>query len=112
MNFISCYKGNPEGILIRAVKPVEGIESMKERRGWDKITKLASGPGKLTEALGIEKENHNDRKISESPVSLYKTDLEPEIKTGSRIGIKEAKDWPARFSMKENKFVSRSVKDF
>lgn len=111
MNFISEYKGNPEGILIRAIKPSRGIEKMKENRGWDDKKKLASGPGKLTEALGIEKEKYNGQKISESSLSLYTTDLRPEIEESSRVGISEAKDWPARFSMKNSSYVSKPVKN-
>lgn len=110
MNIISEYNGNPEGVLIRAIEPIKGIEGMKNRRGWEDETKLASGPGKLTEALGISKEEHNGEKISESPVSIYDTDLYLEVEKSSRIGISKAKDWPARFSVKENSHVSKPVK--
>lgn len=110
MNFISDYNGNPEGILIRAIEPVKGVEGMKKRRGWDDKKKLASGPGKLTEALGITKEEHNGEKVSESSITLYDTDLEPEIEVSSRIGISKAKNWPARFSVKQNDYVSKPVK--
>jgi len=110
MNIISEYNENPEGVLIRAIEPVKGIEEMKNRRGWEDKTKLASGPGKLTEALGISKEKHNGEKISESPISIYNTDLDPEIEVSSRVGISKAKDWPARFSVKENSHVSKPVK--
>jgi DNA-3-methyladenine glycosylase len=109
MNIISEYKGNPEGILIRAIKPTKGIEEMKERRGWSDKTKLASGPGKLTEALGITKEEHNGEKLSESPITIYNTDLDPEIEISSRIGISKAEDWPARFSRKHSSYVSKPI---
>lgn len=107
MNFISKYRGNPEGILIRAVEPVKGVEEMKARRGWEKETKLASGPGKLTEALGITKEKYNGQNILDSPISIYSTDREPEIEVSARIGISKAVDWPARFLAKGNQHVSR-----
>lgn len=110
MNFISEYNGNPEGILIRAIKPLKGIEGMRERRGWNDKRKLASGPGKLTEALGITKDKHNGERISESPIKIYHTDLEPEIEVSARIGISKAKDWPARFSVKDSEYVSKPVK--
>ncbi len=110
MNIISEYNGNPEGVLIRAIKPVKGIEEMKKRRGWDDLEKLASGPGKLTEALRISKETHNGEKVLESPVNIYNTDLKPEIEASSRIGISKATDWPARYSLKDSKYVSKPVK--
>jgi len=110
MNIISEYKGNPEGVLIRAIKPVKGIEGMGERRGWEDKGKLASGPGKLTEALGINKEKHNGRKISESSITIYHTDIDPEIEITSRIGISKACDWPTRFSIKNNSYISKTGK--
>lgn len=111
MNIISEYNGNPEGILIRAIKPTKEVEEMKQRRGWEDKKKLASGPGKLTEALGITKEKHNGEKISESTVTIYDTDLEPEVEVSSRIGISKAEDWPARFSVKNSGYVSKPVKN-
>jgi DNA-3-methyladenine glycosylase len=112
MNFISEYNGNPEGVLVRALGPLKRKEDMKQRRGREEDTELASGPGKLTEALDIKKKIHNGQKVSSSPISVYKTDLNPEIGLSARIGIKNAVDWPCRFLFDDNRHVSKPLKDF
>lgn len=109
MNFISEYEGEPEGILIRALKPLEGIEKMKEHRDREKETELCSGPGKLTEALNISKDGHNGQKISESPVSVFETGREHETAKSCRIGIKKAKRCPLRFTVRGSNFVSQPL---
>ncbi len=106
LNFISEYNGTPEGVLIRAIEPVNGIEEMMKRREVENKTEITSGPGKLTEALAIEKDRHNGENIEESPVSVYRTGKNPEIEVSRRIGISEAEDWPLRFTVKDNEYVS------
>jgi len=109
MNIISEYKGNPEGTLIRAIKPSRELK--KGGNGATGIIKqsLASGPGKLTEALGITKEENNGEKLSESPIAIYETDQETEIEVSSRIGISKSKDC-VRFSVKDSNYVSKPVR--
>ncbi len=53
LNFVTEDKNYPAAVLIRAMKPLEGIEKMIERRGTKNVYKLLSGPGKLTQAFGI-----------------------------------------------------------
>jgi len=108
-NFITEHNGVPEGILIRAVEPVEGLKKMRKKRGVDSKKELCSGPGKLTEAFGIKKEKHTNQKISESSISVFETDLEPEVEKSCRIGISEAQDWPLRFTAKDSDYISKSV---
>lgn len=109
MNFIAGTENYPEGVLIRALKPVEGVEEMKDRRGFDNEEKLCSGPGKLTEALGITKETHNGEKLEDSSLTVYDTDLSPEIDSGIRIGISSAEHWPMRFGMAGSDFLSENM---
>ena len=54
LNFVTEPEGSASAVLIRALEPTEGIELMKERRGRDESKELCSGPGKLTEALGVD----------------------------------------------------------
>jgi DNA-3-methyladenine glycosylase len=110
MNFISEVDGYPEGILIRALKPVKGLDGMRDRRGWGDEQKLCSGPGKLVEAIGVSKKSHNGEKLSEGSLEIYWTDLDPGVKFSGRIGISEAEDWPVRFLVSEGDFVSRPVR--
>ncbi len=106
LNFITEHAGIAEGVLIRALEPTKGIELMKQQRGVEEKTELASGPGRLTEALGITKEQENRKPVEDSNVSIYDTGLEPEIEKTGRIGISEAKDWPLRFTVKGSDYVS------
>jgi len=109
VNVVSGEEGNPQAVLIRAVEPLTGIELMKKRRPVDKMTNLTSGPGKLTKALGITMEDYG-RKLFEPPLFIAKGKPMEEISRGTRIGIDnsgEARDYPYRFWVKGNPYVSR-----
>ncbi|MBU5467182.1 DNA-3-methyladenine glycosylase [Virgibacillus sp. MSJ-26] len=109
VNIVSGEEGNPQAVLIRAVEPLAGIELMKKRRPVDKMTNLTSGPGKLTKALGITMEDYG-RKLFEPPLFIAKGKPSGEIVRGTRIGIDnsgEARDYPYRFWVKGNPYVSR-----
>ena len=106
INITTNGKNNAGAVLIRALEPLEGIEPMKQRRKTDDIHNLCSGPGKLTQALGI------NRTLNATPINdkiklyQYKSIPTEQIAASPRIGIKEAKDLLWRFYIKENKFVS------
>jgi DNA-3-methyladenine glycosylase len=114
MNVVSGEINQPQAVLIRAVEPCEGIHLMYERRSKVKREiDLTNGPGKLTKALGITKQDYG-RPLFELPIeqSLFIAEGKPSehIKTGPRIGIDnsgEAKDYPWRFWIDGNKFVSK-----
>jgi DNA-3-methyladenine glycosylase len=96
-------------ILIRALEPVEGIELMRSRRVGAKTDRdLASGPGKLTRALDITRAlNGADMTRGDFVVLHRKPVVAVEIEVGPRIGITKCADFPLRFSVKGNRFVSR-----
>jgi DNA-3-methyladenine glycosylase len=103
----------PEGIgaavLIRALEPVLGIEQMRLRRGTEREQDLCSGPGKLTQALGIEL-SENDTDLAAGPVVIRPpTDgwRGHPIVVGERIGISRAIELPWRFCAAGNRHVSR-----
>ncbi|RDU35248.1 DNA-3-methyladenine glycosylase [Neobacillus piezotolerans] len=109
VNVVSGGIGKPEAVLIRAVEPVYGEGLMHERRGVDQTIKLTSGPGKLTKALGITMEDYG-RRLTEPPLFIAKGIGPESISTGTRIGIGnsgEAKDYPWRFWITGNPFVSK-----
>lgn len=114
VNVISGKIDAPEGILIRAVEPYHGIELMKKRRNMEDLKSLTNGPGKLTKALDISMEDYG-RSFMETPL-LIADGFVPEtgeIEQGKRIGIEntgEAKDYPWRFWIKDNPYVSRMPK--
>ena len=91
-------------VLLRAMHPKWGVASMRERRRRDMLTDLCSGPGKLSQALGLTGLQHGN------PISSYfqcgQTDR-PEVIAGPRIGISRAKSRPWRFVMAGDPHVSR-----
>ncbi|WP_096202971.1 DNA-3-methyladenine glycosylase [Bacillus sp. FJAT-45350] len=112
VNVVSGEVDHPEAVLIRAVEPYEGTHLMYQRRGEKKKeTELTNGPGKLTKALGIVKEDYG-LPFFKSPIYIAESEEEvlPDISSGPRIGIEnsgEAKEYPWRFWLTGNKFVSK-----
>jgi DNA-3-methyladenine glycosylase len=105
----------PEGIgaavLVRALEPVAGIEEMRARRGLDRLGDLCSGPGKLTQALGIGLEL-NETSLAGGPIEVEPRAAEyavPRIVAGPRIGITKAAHLPWRFCDAESTHVSRPL---
>lgn len=111
-NVVTGPVDRPHAILIRAVEPVEGVETMEARRGATKLQNLTSGPGKLCIAMGIDRsQNGADLRGDEVWIERYKTFKETAISTGKRIGIDYAGDFidkPWRFWVTGNKFVSKN----
>ncbi|HEY4779762.1 MAG TPA: DNA-3-methyladenine glycosylase, partial [Solirubrobacterales bacterium] len=107
LNFVAEAEGEAAAVLIRALEPSAGLEAMRARRGGRPDGELCSGPGKLTEALGIGLER-NGADLDRDPFLLLAPDGEPPaVVTGPRIGITKAVDRPWRFSAAGNRFVSR-----
>lgn len=109
LNLISGTDGYPEGVLIRALEPTHGLDEMRDRRGFDDPAKLAAGPGRLTEALGMKKEEFDDEPLEATRLSVSRTDLDPEITVSGRIGVSAAADWPLRYTVADNRFISKPV---
>ena len=109
LNFVTEPEGTASAVLIRALEPTRGVELMRERRRRDEIAELCSGPGKLTEALGVGLEL-NGRDLFAPPFELTPPAEEwggAEVVTGPRIGITKAADLPWRYCVKGSRFVSR-----
>lgn len=113
LNLITTLDDHPEGILIRAIEPTHGIDTMAERRGFDveESTLLASGPGRLTEALGITKAEFDDHPLSETSLAISETDWNPDVDVTGRIGVTSARDWPLRFVASGSEYVSKTAPD-
>jgi DNA-3-methyladenine glycosylase len=93
-------------VLIRALEPVEGLDVMRARRGLQRAEDLCSGPGKLTQALGIGLEL-NGSSLLDGPIEMLARQREPRIVIGERIGITKAADLPWRFCDADSRHVSR-----
>jgi DNA-3-methyladenine glycosylase len=122
---VSC---EPEGqagcVLIRALEPVAGLAVMAAQRGLAggsvmadgsvmgaavPVRLLASGPGRLCQALGITRPAHNGLDVCDAGSELVFAEDGlplPDIEVGPRIGIRKAVDRPARFWVRGNSFVS------
>jgi len=107
VNFVCEEEGSASAVLIRALQPTHGIAAMRRRRGLDDERSLCSGPGKLTEALGISEE-HNALPLDASPIALYARAGKPQIVAGLRIGITKAVELPWRYGLKGSKFLSKA----
>lgn len=111
-NVVTCDEKQPEAVLIRALEPIEGLDRMKRFRKQKDLFALTSGPGKLCQALNINREL-DGLSLRDSQLFIEKSDYlkKFEIISRPRIGIhyaEEAKKLPLRFYVKGNKFVSKS----
>lgn len=109
LNAVCEPEGVGAAVLIRALEPVAGVDQMRGRRGVERIESLCSGPGKLTQALGIGLAlNGTDLTRGAIVISPRPADRpEPEITVDQRIGITKAAELPWRFSETGSRFVSR-----
>lgn len=108
LNAVAEPEGEAAAVLIRALQPTAGLERMRERRGVRADADLCSGPGKLTEALGIGLDQ-NGARLDRDPF-LFLGPGEggpPAVVAGPRIGITKAIERPWRFCAAGSSFVSR-----
>ena len=108
LNFVAEPDGDAAAVLIRALQPTAGLEAMRERRGNRPDLDLCSGPGKLTEALGIDL-GDNDADLERDPflVTTRPQGWDQPIATGPRVGITKAVERPWRFCLAGSPYVSR-----
>jgi DNA-3-methyladenine glycosylase len=109
LNAVCEPEGEGAAVLIRALEPLDGIETMRGRRGLRRAQDLCSGPGKLTQALGIEL-GENGTSLVDGPVRFGPpvwARPEVEVAVGPRIGITKAVELPWRFCARGSRHVSR-----
>ncbi len=108
LNAVAEPEGEAAAVLIRALQPSAGLERMRRRRGARPDADLCSGPGKLTEALGIGLEA-NGADLGAAPFLLAPREpgWEGEVVAGPRVGITKAVERPWRFCLAGSRHVSR-----
>jgi DNA-3-methyladenine glycosylase len=125
LNAVCEQEGVGAGVLIRALEPLSGIESMRVRRDAQRarptlagavkeragvgLEDLCSGPGKLTQALGVSLDE-NGSSLSGGPVRIGPRSgewMNPRVLEGTRIGITRAVELPWRFCVADCRHVSR-----
>ena len=105
-------KGSSDGfVLIRALEPTGGLEKMRRRRGKQDARQLCSGPGKLTQALGITGTHHGLDLCCHPNRSFRKAEGSLEVVTDHRIGISLATELKWRFLLKNSTHVSAPVRE-
>jgi DNA-3-methyladenine glycosylase len=106
INFVCEKEGSASAVLIRALDPTHGIAAMRRRRMLHDERLLCSGPGKLTQALGIT-HKHNELPLDAPPIALHARTRKPDIVTGLRIGLTKAVELPWRYGVRGSKFLSK-----
>lgn len=113
-NAVTREAGLPSAVLVRAIEPVNGIALMRSRRrAARRDVDLTNGPGKLCAALGIDA-RHNTLPLDRPPVLIREGTRVPSarVRVTPRIGITRCADWPLRWFVADNPFVSRTPATF
>lgn len=103
---IVCERGS--AVLIRALEPTHGLETMMTRRAVGEVRKLCAGPGNLCKALAITGEM-NGLSVLTDPISLEASSDMPASTSGVRIGITKAAERPWRFAVRGSRYLSRPI---
>jgi DNA-3-methyladenine glycosylase len=106
LNFVCAEPGRAEAVLIRALQPQHGLETMRARRGVDVERALCSGPGKLCQALAVTGAQ-DGLPLDGPPFELIARTETPSIATGTRIGLTKAADRPWRYGLAGSPYLSR-----
>jgi DNA-3-methyladenine glycosylase len=99
----------PSAVLVRALEPTHGLDQMRRRRGFDDPRVLASGPGRLCQALGITRE-HDGLPLDRSPFELRERAGPVQVHSGARVGITRATELPWRYAEVGSRFLSRPLR--
>ena len=108
LNAVTERPGFPAAVLIRALEPLEGLATMRRRRGGVPDRELCSGPAKLCQALGVTG-REDGLPLTRGPLRVVRAELRQRyaISMTARIGITRAADWPLRFLIEDSPWVSR-----
>ena len=111
LNLVCAPEGTAEAVLIRAIEPVEGVDTMRLNRGGiESALLLTNGPGKLAQALALTRQDDDGADVTDPRADLQiLPQAHPpfEVVSTTRIGISQGIDAPWRYYIKGNKWVSR-----
>ena len=108
LNVVCRPAGHGSGVLIRALEPTAGIETMRERRGVEPLRLLCSGPGRLGQALGIT-HAFNGARLDRQPFRVVAPSNGITVASDVRIGISKAREQPWRFVLAGSRYLSRPL---
>jgi DNA-3-methyladenine glycosylase len=106
LNLVCEAEGRASAVLVRALEPTRGIETMQARRGFDDLRLLCSGPGRLCQALGVDR-TYDGLPLDRQPFELKERAAIPDVIAGTRIGLTKAADRPWRYGLAGSRFLSR-----
>ncbi len=110
LNLVCGVEASGSAVLIRALEPVAGLAIMRERRGVSDPLQLCSGPGRLSQALGIT--GALDGQSLDQPPFAVRGRPEPlQVVAGRRIGITRGVETPWRFGLSGSAFLSRPLRE-
>jgi DNA-3-methyladenine glycosylase len=108
LNLVCAEQGRAEAVLVRALRPTDGLDEMRRRRGLDEERLLCSGPGRLCQALAITRA-HDGLALDEPPFELYARKEPVTVSAGPRIGITRAAERPWRYGLAGSRYLSRRL---
>jgi len=114
-NVACCPEGMAEAVLVRAIAPTHELEMMIQNRPVSQTRQLTNGPGKLCQAMSMNRELDGEDLcdissevvVAKNPQRESYIAQQDQIVCGPRIGLKVAVDWPLRFGLKNSEFLSR-----
>lgn len=109
LNVVTDGEGTAAAVLIRALEPTQGLETMRARRGVEEARRLCSGPGRLCQALGITGA-HDGLPLDEPPFELRAPPARVEVIAGPRIGISRAVQVSWRYGLSGSGFLSHPLR--
>lgn len=117
LNTVCRESGHGAGVLLRALEPTHSIDTMRERRGLQNVRLLCAGPGRLSQALGVDA-GMNGLPLNRSPFELLQPEVSDALRAGDhvhdhilvgpRVGISKAVDVPWRFGLNGSRYLSRA----
>lgn len=113
LNVVAGLEGQPEAVLIRAVQPIQGLDIVRSLRDIksNKTEDLSNGPGKVGQALGINKDKMNGIDLLQGQFTIVDAGIDNfDVSISRRVNIDYAEEWidkPWRFFIKGNSFVSK-----
>ena len=106
LNVTTEFPGTPGAVLLRAIEPGEGLRRMLKNRGLDSALHVADGPGRLTEALGIDGRMNGEDMVNSKILYIEKGTTPKRVGKSSRVGISVATERQWRYFVIGNRFVS------
>lgn len=109
LNLVTGDPGRASAVLLRALEPIRGLDTMRRRRRVEAERLLCAGPGRLCQALGVTRE-HDGLPLDREPFALLARAREAEVVTAPRVGITRAVELPWRYALAGSRYLSRAVR--